>query len=155
MNRHKGLALAVAFVAVAVIMTLAGIGIGSTLEHVAGARAAPDSVEIIVADSTAKLGPDAAVSFTVISSAQTVKDSAVACAVYRTADNRVGLMTPAYVVRRVNRSTVQPSYDRDVAGRCTPLLEANGLRVTASTVHKVIEWRLTNISRRNRAGTRA
>ncbi len=156
-RRRKFLAFAIAFALVAVVMTLAGIGIGSTLEHVADSRAGPDSVELIVADASAKLGTDAAVSFTVLSSAQTVKDSTIACAVYRTADDRIGLMTPAYVVRRVNRSTVQPSYDRNVASRCTPLLEANGLAVTASTVHPVLEWRMLNRSheQRKRAGTRA
>ncbi len=155
MNRRRIVAFAIAFALVAVVMMLAGVGIGSTLEHVAASRADPDSVELIVADSAAKLGPDAAVSFTVISSDYTVRDSTIACAIYRTADQRLGLMTPAYVVRRVNRALVQPSYDPDVATRCTPLLEANGFRVTASTVHTVLEWRLTLKGRRQRAGTRA
>ena len=111
---------------------------------------APDSLAIVLDDTTGQDGPDAIALMTVLSSSRTVTDSTIACAIYQTADKRIGLMTPALVVRRFSPDSVQPLYDRDVAGRCLPLLEAYGLRMTAATVHPLIDWSIENKSRESR-----
>jgi len=147
MSRRNVVAFAIAFVVVTVVMMLAGIGLGVTLEQLALADGGPDSVEVVLGDSVGE-GPDAIASVAVLSTSRTVEDSTIACAVYVTADKRVGLMAPAFVVRRVDRSTVQPSYDRDVVTRCAPLLKANGLTITSRTVHPVVAWRLRTKARR-------
>lgn len=145
MNRRAfGFVLGVSFVTL--ILTIAIFADRLTRPRDPG-WIAPDSLAIMLDDTTGKDGPDAIARMTVLSSSRTVKDSTIACAIYQTADQRIGLMTPAFVVRRFSPDSVQPAYDRDVVGRCLPLLEANGLRMTAATVHPLADWSIVNQSR--------
>lgn len=148
-------------IAIATTSTLATIVIAiavfsQRLESVTYQSAAPaqDSLEIIIDDRAGKDGPDAIADMTVLSSSRTVKDSTIACAIYRTGDKRIGLMTPAFVVRRFSPDSVRPAYDTAVVARCTPLLEANGLRLTSKTVHPILEWSIQNPSRAAREAKR-
>jgi hypothetical protein len=84
--------------------------------------------------------PDFPYVYRVVQSAPTVEDSTIACALYRTPDDKFGLLAPALVARRHTADSVSIEYDDDVHKRCVPLAESRGFPITLKETPRLLQW---------------
>lgn len=112
-----------AFLVVAIVLPLLGALAGTLLTSL---RSPPRQIDDVAGGI-------------VIASAATIEDSLTACAFYRTADGRIGILAPALVLRREDADWVRADYARDTVSRCEPIAKEHGLQVTARTLSGQIE----------------
>jgi hypothetical protein len=147
-NVFRGLAVLVAIAIAAPLLIGIGSFVGRGAERVArfslNMRDAKDGADAI--------GPIGYV-YRVVQSAPTVEDSTIACALYRTPDDKFGLLAPALVARRQTADSVSIEYDDDVHKRCAPLAESRGFRITLKETPRLLQWSIEPGRRRMPRGS--
>ena len=66
-------------------------------------------------------------------------DSVLACPIFRTASGKVGLMSPAEMIKWINDSTVV-GVRREATTHCAAVLQQHGITLTTKEVKHVEKW---------------